>query len=77
MTGEESLRLARQRIEYLERMLAEADERYDRMAKQSWEYRNDARRLEFAIKNHRERVLSKPSCQTAENERLWGETVSF
>jgi hypothetical protein len=71
MTAEESLRLARLHIDYLERMLDEADARYDNMAMECWDYRNDARRLEFAIRDHKERVLMYPPSQPAANEELW------
>jgi hypothetical protein len=71
MTVEESLRLARLHIDYLERMLDEADSRYDKMSRECWDYRNIARRLEFAIRDHKERVLMYPPSQPSANEELW------
>jgi hypothetical protein len=72
MTAEESLRLARLHIDYLERMLDEAELRYDRMSREGWEYRNLAKKLEFAIRDHKERVLMYGPSQPAANEQLWG-----
>jgi hypothetical protein len=71
MTAEESLRLARLHIEYLERMLDEADARYAEIEVQCWEYRNHASSLEFSIRKHKESVVARPASQSAANEELW------
>jgi hypothetical protein len=71
MTVEESLRLARLHIAYLERMLDEAEIRYDKTLRECWEHRNEARRLYFAIRDHKERVLAYPPSQDAANDTLW------
>jgi hypothetical protein len=74
MTAEESLALARKRIEFLERCLSEEQLKYDRMAVDAYDFRRRAQQLDFAVRDHRHTVLGNRSSYAvvwAAHERLW------
>lgn len=72
MSPEESLRLARQHIAFIEGQLEEAESRYDRMAVEAFKYRNDAKRLEYAVRDHQRACLKAPELWHVANGFLWG-----
>jgi hypothetical protein len=74
MNSEETLDLARKRIAFLEGQVADADARYDKMAREAYTYRNETKRLDYAIRDHRYTVLHNPGKHDIianANEILW------
>lgn len=64
--------LARKKIEFLERQLSEAESRYDKMAIEAFKYRNEARKYEYAIRDHQRACLKNPTALHVANDFLWG-----
>ena len=63
--------LARKRIEFLERQLSESESRYDKMALDAFRYRNEARKYEYAIRDHQRACIKNPDGLHVANEYLW------
>ena len=66
--------LARKHIAFLEGQVADAEARYDKMAREAYDYRNSSKRLEYAIRDHRYTVLHNPGKHDIighANETLW------
>lgn len=72
MSPEESLGLARKHIAFLEGQLEEAESRYDRMAVDAFKYRNDAKKWEYAIRDHQRACVKNPDAVHVANGFLWG-----